>query len=405
MVNVQIEHADAVKNLDAILATDGLSGIVIGPNDLAGSMGHIGRYDHPDVQKAIDVVIKRARAANKFVGLGSSAEPSELADWARRGVQWLLVGADFVLLRKGTMQTIAAARAELAQRPSALRTVGFAFPPHVGAVCVLCAPSAARTSALAALRDFYPLMSYDSYGRYRLTSHFVETMEPGQCDWFAREGAVGCETSRNLSHHVFLAASAGSLAVAVEGDAFTPPPTLPPAEPTAAPSLPPATLLGVSLTDPISTAPKSAAFDPFASEPVPAPTGTPAAPNHSSFTVQGATRKPAAAQPSAAATTHAAPAAHSSNHHASASASPFDEPTSGGHADSSKSPDWSTEPTLPAASSAHGTTVAWVQSADWMPRMPRRSACNGSRNRRSWSDWNASATWSSKTPGKRRPAT
>jgi len=118
MVNVQIEHADAVKNLDAILATDGLSGIVIGPNDLAGSMGHIGRYDHPDVQKAIDVVIKRARAANKFVGLGSSAEPSELADWARRGVQWLLVGADFVLLRKGTMQTIAAARAELAQRPS-----------------------------------------------------------------------------------------------------------------------------------------------------------------------------------------------------------------------------------------------------------------------------------------------
>jgi 2-keto-3-deoxy-L-rhamnonate aldolase RhmA len=99
-------------------AADGLSGIVIGPNDLAGSMGHIGRYDHPDVQKAIDVVITRARAANKFVGLGSSAEPSELADWARRGVQWLLVGADFVLLRKGTMQTIAAARAELAQRPS-----------------------------------------------------------------------------------------------------------------------------------------------------------------------------------------------------------------------------------------------------------------------------------------------
>ncbi len=168
---------------------------------------------------------------------------------------------------------------------------------------------------------------------------------------------------RNVSKFVascVLAASAGSLAVAVEGDAFTPPPTLPPAEPTAAPSLPPATRSGVSLTDPISTAPKSAAFDPFASEPVPAPTGTPAAPNHSSFSVQGATRKPAAAQPSAAATTHAAPAAHSSNHHASASASPFDEPTSSGHAASSKSSDWSTEPTLPAASSARGATVASV---------------------------------------------
>ncbi|HEV8071164.1 MAG TPA: aldolase/citrate lyase family protein [Planctomycetaceae bacterium] len=114
MVNVQIEHAEAVKNLDAILATEGLSGIVIGPNDLAGSMGHPGRPDHPDVQKSIDTVIARARAAKKFVGVGASAEPGELADWARRGVQWLMVGADFALLRKGTVQTIAATRAKLA---------------------------------------------------------------------------------------------------------------------------------------------------------------------------------------------------------------------------------------------------------------------------------------------------
>src|ERR1700722_5459016 len=57
MVNVQIEHAEAVKNLGAIRGTEGLSGIVIGPNDLAGSMGHPGRPDHPDVQKSIDTVI------------------------------------------------------------------------------------------------------------------------------------------------------------------------------------------------------------------------------------------------------------------------------------------------------------------------------------------------------------
>ncbi len=113
MINVQIEHIEAVQNLDAILATDGLSGIAIGPNDLAGSMGFPGRPDHPDVQKSIDTVITRARAANKFVGLGSSAEPEALVDWARRGVQWLLVGADFVLLRKATAQTIATARAQI----------------------------------------------------------------------------------------------------------------------------------------------------------------------------------------------------------------------------------------------------------------------------------------------------
>ncbi len=74
MVNVQIEHAEAVKNLDAILATEGLAGIVIGPNDLAGSMGHPGRPDHPDVQKSIDTVI--ARAAPPRSSWASARAPS-----------------------------------------------------------------------------------------------------------------------------------------------------------------------------------------------------------------------------------------------------------------------------------------------------------------------------------------
>jgi 4-hydroxy-2-oxoheptanedioate aldolase len=111
---VQIEHTEAVQNLDAILATDGLSGIVIGPNDLAGSMGHSGCPNHPDVQKSIDTVIARARAANKFVGVGAGSEPDELADWARRGVQWVMAGADFVLLRKAAVRAIADTRAHLA---------------------------------------------------------------------------------------------------------------------------------------------------------------------------------------------------------------------------------------------------------------------------------------------------
>ena len=76
-------------------------------------MGLPGRSTHPEVLKTIDTVVARARAANKFVGIGSSAEPDELADWVRRGVQWLMVGADFVLLRKGTSQAINAARALL----------------------------------------------------------------------------------------------------------------------------------------------------------------------------------------------------------------------------------------------------------------------------------------------------
>jgi 2-keto-3-deoxy-L-rhamnonate aldolase RhmA len=113
MVNVQIEHAEAVKNLDAILATEGLSGVLIGPNDLAGSMGHTGRPTDPEVSKAIDTVIAKSRAAKKFVGIGCGTEPAELRNWANRGIQWLLVGADFLLLRKVVTETVAAVKSSL----------------------------------------------------------------------------------------------------------------------------------------------------------------------------------------------------------------------------------------------------------------------------------------------------
>jgi 2-keto-3-deoxy-L-rhamnonate aldolase RhmA len=113
MVNVQIEHAEAVKNVDAILATEGLSGIVIGPNDLAASMGHTGHPTHPEVFRAIDTVVAKARAAKKFVGVGSGIERAALCDWARRGVQWLMMGADFVLLRRMALDTVAAVKADL----------------------------------------------------------------------------------------------------------------------------------------------------------------------------------------------------------------------------------------------------------------------------------------------------
>ncbi len=170
---------------------------------------------------------------------------------------------------------------------------------------------------------------------------------------------------RNVSKIVascILAASAGSLAIAVEGDAFTPPPTLPPAEPTAATTAPAGRPSGVSLTDPISTAtPKARAFDPFATEPVPAPTAASVVPSHSSFTVQSVTRKQATTPPSAT-STHAATGNHADSHHA-ASASPFDEPAGGGHSATSKSSDWSTEPSLPVTSATHSSSPTAGASA------------------------------------------
>jgi len=53
VVIVQIEHIDAVRNLEAILAVDGVSGFFVGPYDLSGSLGHPGDFDHPEVRAAL----------------------------------------------------------------------------------------------------------------------------------------------------------------------------------------------------------------------------------------------------------------------------------------------------------------------------------------------------------------
>jgi 2-keto-3-deoxy-L-rhamnonate aldolase RhmA len=94
----QIEHVDALNNLDEILAVPGLATVVIGPNDLAGSLGHPGETRHPDVVRAIDTVLASARKTGFPVGLAGGGEPDDFVQWIRKGVRWVSLGADFWLL-------------------------------------------------------------------------------------------------------------------------------------------------------------------------------------------------------------------------------------------------------------------------------------------------------------------
>jgi 2-dehydro-3-deoxyglucarate aldolase/4-hydroxy-2-oxoheptanedioate aldolase len=98
IVVAQIEHVEAVRNLDDILSVSGLTSIVVGPNDLAGSLGHIGEPRHPQVLEAIGAVIAIAGRKNVPVGLAVGEEPATLIEWVTRGVRWLAMGNDTSLL-------------------------------------------------------------------------------------------------------------------------------------------------------------------------------------------------------------------------------------------------------------------------------------------------------------------
>src|SRR5262249_21965206 len=101
---VQIEHVDAVNHIDEILAVPGLATVVVGPQDLAGSLGHIGEPQHPDVLRAIDTVLAAGKKAGVPIGLAGGGDPELFIEWAKKGARWVSIGADFWLLVRAMTQ-------------------------------------------------------------------------------------------------------------------------------------------------------------------------------------------------------------------------------------------------------------------------------------------------------------
>ena len=74
LVCAQIEHQEAVANIDEILTVDGIDVFFIGPSDLSQSMGYPGNPKAPPVAAAIEQTLAKIRAAGKAPGLPATAE-------------------------------------------------------------------------------------------------------------------------------------------------------------------------------------------------------------------------------------------------------------------------------------------------------------------------------------------
>ena len=95
-VLTQVEHVEAVKNLDDILAVEGLDGIFIGPADLSQSMGRAGDFKSPELQRTIQAVIEKTRRTDKWAGIFCH-DAEDANYWRSVGAQFLAIGADGVL--------------------------------------------------------------------------------------------------------------------------------------------------------------------------------------------------------------------------------------------------------------------------------------------------------------------
>jgi 4-hydroxy-2-oxoheptanedioate aldolase len=85
---IQIETVEAVANVDAILAVPGISAIFVGPADLSLSLGVPG--NSPEVEAAIQTVLRAARARNMPIGITTGA--GTVAQRVKEGFNFVTVG-------------------------------------------------------------------------------------------------------------------------------------------------------------------------------------------------------------------------------------------------------------------------------------------------------------------------
>lgn len=68
MVLGVLESREGVDNIEEILGTEGLDGVIIGTNDLSKSLGVPGQTNHPLVLKAVDKILAVGKKTGKVIG-------------------------------------------------------------------------------------------------------------------------------------------------------------------------------------------------------------------------------------------------------------------------------------------------------------------------------------------------
>ena len=89
----QIETTEAVAHIDEILAVDGLSGIFMGPGDLAVSMGRAGQMADPELRETVLTCMAKAKAAGKLTGIFTLPGPL-LSAAMQAGCDLVVCGGD-----------------------------------------------------------------------------------------------------------------------------------------------------------------------------------------------------------------------------------------------------------------------------------------------------------------------
>ena len=97
----QIEHIDAVNNIDEIFSSNMADAYIIGPYDLSASLGEPGNFDSKEFLSALDTVRDSAQKHNIPHGF-HSVEPDKdkLKERIKEGYDFIAYSTDMIILRE-----------------------------------------------------------------------------------------------------------------------------------------------------------------------------------------------------------------------------------------------------------------------------------------------------------------
>jgi 4-hydroxy-2-oxoheptanedioate aldolase len=104
-----LETAQALDELDSILALEGLDGLYVGPHDLSLSLGKAGDDDQEEMSRIISSVLDRCIAARKPVGVHTN-DGAGAARYRHAGATIVTAAMDRAVLRTSLSRELAIAR-------------------------------------------------------------------------------------------------------------------------------------------------------------------------------------------------------------------------------------------------------------------------------------------------------
>ncbi len=111
LVAVQIEHIDAVRNIDAILSVPGIDAAFIGPYDLTASMGITAQFDHPDYLAALNIILDACQSHKVAPGIHIVPPvPAQAKARMAEGYRFLAYSLDITMLTTACTEGLAALR-------------------------------------------------------------------------------------------------------------------------------------------------------------------------------------------------------------------------------------------------------------------------------------------------------